>query len=310
MKTLTITDLHSKFIPLLIAAIFILCSILPAKAQYELEEISDIAVEEFQNNFTSSMSRPVTGQYSLEIGGTSVLATYLSPLRYTGKTMSVSGYWTKAMPFNPAHAIMEFKADGNLSSLLNPAKTASMVGLTASFSWGMAWRTKLPFDFQIAAGGAAQIAGGAYYLTRNSNNPVETIAVASLDLTASISKPFRIGRLPVLFSERIQIPSLGIFFSPQYGETYYEIYLGNREGLVHAGWWGNNFRIDNLLSFTLDFGRTAMTLGYRLYAFNQWANNLNTKIFSNSFVIGVIPGGIGLKKRKLRLPNEIVYAIY
>lgn len=280
------------------------------KAQDEIIEITEIVEKEKGNDSSLESSRPVTGNYALEMGATEVMATYLSPLKYTGRTLSASGNWQKALPFNPRHAIMEFNARGNFVSLLNPAKTASMVGLTASFSWGMAWRTKLPYDIQVSAGGALGIEGGAYYLTRNSNNPVETIAAASLDFTASISKPFYIGKLPILFSDRVQIPSLGVFFCPQYGETYYEIYLGNLKGLAHAGWWGNNFRIDNLLSFTLDFGRTAMTLGYRISAYNQWANSLNTRVITNSFVVGVIPGGIGLKKHRQRIPEEIIYAIY
>ena len=274
----------------------------------EIVEVVEIA--EAEEYVDSVESRPVTGYYSVEIGGSSVLATYLSPLKYTGKNIGVSGFWTKALPFNPQHAVMNFKGDANLSSLMNPAKTASMIGMFFDFSWGMEWRTKLPCDIQVSAGGAVQIAGGLYYLLRNSNNPVETIANLSLDISASLSKSFRIGRLPILVSDRIQIPSLGIFFSAEYGETYYEIYLGNRKGLVHPGWWGNNFRIDNLLSFTLDFGRTAMSLGYRIYAYNQWANNLNTKVVTNSFVIGVVPGGIGLKNKPKNLPENKIYAIY
>lgn len=261
-----------------------------------------------QDNITQS--RPVTGVYSLEFAGINAKATYLSPLTYTGTRYSLSGYWAKAMPFNPEYAIMEFDADASFSSLLNPAQTARMVGLEASFSWDMAWRKKLTHDFQVTAGAGVMLEGGAYYLLRNSNNPVQALANVSIMVNASVSKHFKIGRLPILVSDRVRIPSLGVFFCPQYGETYYEIYLGNHKGLAHAGWWGNNFRIDNLLSVSLDFGRTAMLVGYRINAYNQWANHLNTKIITNSFVIGVIPGGLGLKKTEKRIPDEIIYSIY
>lgn len=250
--------------------------------------------------------RPVTGFYNLELGGTSVLATYLSPLTYKGSQFSVSGIWTKAMPFDPENAVMEFDLKADFCNLLNPAKTARMVGLNGDFSWDMAWRKRLKSDFQVTVGGGAMISGGAYYLLRNSNNPVQAMANFSLMITASASKHFSIGRLPVLISDRIKLPSFGVFFCPGYGETYYEIYLGNHSGLAHAGWWGNNFRLDNLLSVSLDFGRTAMMIGYRLNVHNQWANNLNTHIITNSFVIGVIPGGLGLKKKS---PN-FNYSLY
>lgn len=254
-------------------------------------------------------SRPVTGLYALEFGSTNVKATYLSPLSYKGTQFSLSGAWSKALPFNPEAAVMQFDVNTDFCNLLNPAQTARMVGLIGEFSWDMQWRKQLPNDFQITLGGGIDILGGAYYLLRNSNNPVQAMANVSLMPVASASKHFRIGRLPVLISDRVKLPSLGCFFSSEYGETYYEIYLGNHKGLAHLGWWGNNFRIDNLLSVTLDFGRTAMTLGYRLNVNTQWANNLNTKIITNSFVIGVIPGGIGLKKRP-RMPQNSIYSLY
>lgn len=258
----------------------------------------------------SAESRPIVGVYAIEIGRQSVLATYLSPLRYEGTRFAASGNWSKAMPFNPENAIMDFDGSVEWSNLLNPAKTARMIGLGARFSWGMSWRKKLHKDFQFTIGGALEIGGGAYYLLRNSNNPVQAIANGSLDITGSFSKHFRIGKLPFLITDKVSLPSLGIFFCPGYGETYYEIYLGNYKGLIHAGWWGNNFRLDNLLSVTLDFGKTAMMIGYRYNLHTQWANNLNTKIHTNSFVIGVIPGGIGLKKRKVVIPQEGIYSIY
>ena len=249
--------------------------------------------------------RPVVGFYNIEMGGTSVKASYLSPLTYKGSSVGVSGLWSKSMPFSPQKAIMVFEVNGNFSNLLNPAQTARMVGLNGEFSWSMEWRKRLKKDWQITAGGGPTISGGAYYLLRNSNNPVEALANFSLQFTGSVSKHFRIGRLPILITDRIRLPFLGVFFCPGYGETYYEIYLGNHKGLAHAGWWGDNFRIDNLLSVTLDFGRTAMEIGYRINAYNQWANNLNTKIITNSFVIGVIPHGIGLKKK-----SRANYSIY
>lgn len=255
-------------------------------------------------------SRPVTSTYSFEIGSKDVLATYLSPLHYTGADYAVAGSWCKAMPFSPQSAVMHFDAGIDFSNLWNPAETARMIGLNAWFNWGMSWRHRFPNHIQFTAGATVGIDGGAYYLLRNGNNPVEAIGNVSLAARFSGSRPFKIGKLAFLLSDQLSIPSFSVFFSPEYGETYYEIYLGNRKGLVHPGWWGNNFRIDNLLSATIDFGRTALTLGYRLKAYNQWANHLNTKIVTHAFVIGIVPGGIGLKKRTPKAPCETVYPLF
>lgn len=100
-----------------------------------------------------------------------------------------------------------------------------------------------------------------------------------------------------MISDQMSVPTLGAFFAPQYGETYYEIWLGNHNGLAHCGWWGNNFGIRNLLSVKLDFGRTAMEIGYQYERQSYWANSLNTVINTHQFVIGVIPHGLGLKRK-------------
>lgn len=243
------------------------------------------------------MSRPVTSTYSLAAGRQHVQATYLSPIKYSGTALSARGLWSKAMPFNPESAVMHFDADMTFSDLLNPAETAKMIGLNAKFGWGMSWRKRMAGGWQVTAGGSVDLNGGAYYLLRNGNNPVEAIARAGIGGVASVSKTLKIGRLPILVWDRVKLPVTGVFFSPSYGETYYEIYLGNHKGLVHGGWFGNNFCLGNTLTATLDFGRTAMTVGYAFDAMNQWACNLNTRVITHQFVIGVIPGGLGLKKR-------------
>lgn len=246
----------------------------------------------------NELPRPVTSVYRIEIGHTNTYSSYLSPLHYTGTSLGLSGEWTKAFQKYPDNLVMEFDGGVNFRRMLNPAKTASMIGFDGFFNWGMSWRKRLPHNFQITAGGLLDINGGVLYLPRNGNNPANALVYAGIDLAVSGSWHTTIGKLPILIEDKIKLPSLGAFFSPEYGETYYEIYLGNHKNLAHCGWWGNRFCIDNLLSVKLDFGRTAMELGYRYNLRTEWANNLSTRIHTHSFVIGVIPQGLGLKKKK------------
>lgn len=242
--------------------------------------------------------RPVVQEYRLEVGGGTALSTYLSPLRYNGTVFGVSGQWSKASQWVPESLVMQFEANGNLRDYLNPAHTASMIGIDGMFTWGMQWRKRLPHSLQVTAGGSLDLSGGCLYLTRNGNNPVNVYASASLDLNASLSWCFTIGRLPMILADEVRIPSLGCFFSPEYGETYYEIWLGNHKNLAHCGWWGNNFRINNLLSVKMDFGRTAMEVGYRYDYRSAYASHLNTQVSTHSFVIGIIPHGLGIKRHQ------------
>lgn len=245
-----------------------------------------------------TLPRPVTGSYALEIGESRALSTYLSPLRYKGKVFAASGEWMKAFQKRPESWIMRFDASGQWLSMLNPAGTASMLGAQFHFGWGMSWRKELIEGLQIAAGPGISSNGGLLYLARNGNNPVAANASFGLTLNASLSYRMKIGKLPLVISDRASLPSLEGFFSPEYGETYYEIYLGNHKGLAHCGWWGNHFGIDNLLSVDLDFGRTAMRIGYHYSLTSSYVCDINSRLQTHTFVIGVIPGGLGLKQKK------------
>lgn len=251
-----------------------------------------------------SLSRPVTGVYGVESGSINALSTYLSPLPYKGADIGIYGTWSKAMPFAPASAIMTFDSHASMGRMENPAHTALMLDLDLDFNWGMGWRKRLPSNFQVTCGGNIDANGGLLWLPRNGNNPVAARAFINLGADASISWRWKIGRLPVLFSDRARLPLAGIFFSPEYGETYYEIYLGNHSGLARFGYPGNHFSLSNLFSVNLDFGRTAMQVGYRFEADTSWASHINTHIFRHFLVIGVIPGGLGMKGKQ-RVNNAL-----
>lgn len=251
-------------------------------------------------------ARPVTGIYSLGIGSRRAVSRYLAPVRYTGTEYSFSGRWSKAMPFAPEKAMMEF--DGGFSggfSYLNPRKNSSMQGISADFAWNMRRMWRLPMDFTLTAGGGIELDAGALALLKNSNNPVNIELAAAFGAAASASWVHTVGRLPMAFGLDLRAPLLGAFFMPGYGETYYEISVGNHSGLVHFGWPGSRRQLKGTLSVKMDFGKTAMEVGYAFRWSHAAANNLMLSSSSNMFTIGVIPGGLGLK-RKMRQIRPIL----
>lgn len=250
------------------------------------------------DSIASQALRPVTGFYNIEIGRRCVTDTYLSPLPFSGTEIALSGLWTKALPANPRHLSMTFSSRAAFASMLNSPKRAREYDFHLKAAWCMEWQERLQRGWTVGIGGGTFAYGGLDYNTRNGNNPVAAHAMICISADASATRTFRIGKLPLLLSERVSIPLAGVFFMPQYTESYYEIYLGNHSGLTHFGHPANNFSIDNLLSVTLDFGRTALMLGYRMEYGESYANHLVSRHLSNTFVIGVIPGGIGLRHRR------------
>lgn len=236
-----------------------------------------------------SASRPVSDFYRLEIGASSARATYLSPLRYHGTEYTASGLWTKALPFSPRHAVMDFDAAIHFASLLNPAHSASMLKVGADFHFGMGWRKGIARNMQITVGGNVGFDIAALYLSRNSNNLVAVQAWTGVGLNASYSYRFKIGKIQAIAADRLQMPLLGAFFMPGYTESYYEIYLGNHRGLAHFAYPGSHIAINNLASLTLSLGRAGLEVGYRFDFRDSHANNLSINTAIHSLVLGIIP---------------------
>lgn len=257
-------------------------------------------------------SRPISFIFSLEAGGEQLIDQYLSPLEYSGTMAGMHFRWLKAMPASPDKLRMHFDVDLHSAFTGNPARNARIYDWQLRFAWGMRRMWRLPSAFHLQIGGAAELQGGALYSTRNGNNPVSARASLGIALEASLSRPVRIGRIPVLLSEEVSLPSASLFFAPQYGEPYYEIYLGNHNGLLHAGWWGNNFRLRNRLCADIDFGGWALRVGYRLLVDSRSVCGNASRRVGNAIEIGIIPGGIGLapKKKHSNAGQRIINAIY
>lgn len=232
------------------------------------------------------VKRPIHSRYTFEVGRRHALSTYLSPLVYTGPDFAFEGSWRKVMPFNSRWE-MEFRGNLDFSPSKSPARNSTMDLLQAGFSWGMEYVWSLPDTWRIGTGGSVGMVGGALYLNRNGNNPVEALASAGINATLSVRRVCRLGCLRLTPFCNFTLPLAGAFFCPEYGESYYEIYLGNRKGLAHAGWWGNNFGLDNLLGAELHFGRRSLVLGWRYTLSTLHVNNLDTQMWRHAGVVGL-----------------------
>ena len=255
--------------------------------------------------------RPVTSSYTYEIGGATLANTYLTPLKYKGWDMALNYERMQAMKFNPEKWVMRLTAGIDLNRTDNPAKNATMWRLVADFSWGMTYRFKLPHNITLAGGGSTSLDLGCVYNARNGNNPVAVEAAWTVNLTGYASWNVKIGRLPVTLRYQPTIPLTGVFFSPDYGELFYEIYLGNHSGLAHCAWWGNYFRMENLVTADMHLGGTSLRVGFRNNILSTSINDITTRTITYSAVIGVTTEWISLNpSRKADNNARIISALY
>lgn len=244
---------------------------------------------------TFSEGRVLTAVYALEAGSEHAFDTYLSPLRHTGSTFAISGQWSR--PFASPMWDMDIKARARLGALRNPAGNASMSDLGLSLSW-QANRSFRPMpSLTLKAGAGILVDAGALYLPRNSNNPVAARAWGGITLCGTASYGLRLWGKDFRLVDEVSLPALGVFFSPHYGQSYYEIYLGDTDGLARCGWWGNHLTIDNLVAVEVPVCATRLRLGYRIGITNSRASDIDSRITTHSFVLGICTDWLNVTRR-------------
>lgn len=231
--------------------------------------------------------RPVRSTYAIEAGSAHLADTYLTPLHYDGWHVGIDYSRSQAMKFSPGKWTMQLRLGLGFDRTQNPVRNARMIDFMLNASWGMIRKFSVIDRLTVGVGPELGVNLGCLYLSRNGNNPASAKAAVTLDATALAAYRMTIAKLPVTFTFQPTVACLGAFFSPDYGQLYYQIYLGERSGLAHCAWWGNYFAMDNRIGADLHFGATTLYLGYHNTILSTKVNNLVTNAFTHAFSLGV-----------------------
>ena len=85
----------------------------------------------------TEVKRPVTSSFMLEAGASSILDTYLSPIKNTGAHVRLEYERLQAMRFNPENWLMQLDAGVDYDNVTNPVGNHTEHSLMADFRWGM-----------------------------------------------------------------------------------------------------------------------------------------------------------------------------
>ena len=232
-------------------------------------------------------AKVITSSRMIGIGGTNILDTYLSAEHFSGIGLSFLATVERKRPTRRWSTLMEH--EGNISLTKDRDNSRKEIEGVYNFYWGKLYHWLFLDDRLILqAGGVANASLGFIYNTSNSNNPAQARAHLNIMPTGIASYHFTLWGKPMMARYEVNLPLAGVMFSPNYGQSYYEIFnRGNYDHnvvfttFVTAPEWRQLLTIDAQLS-----SKWTLRLGY-LGNYQQYkVNNLKQHVYTHRFLIG------------------------
>jgi hypothetical protein len=224
--------------------------------------------------------------------------TYLSPLAYKGSSIHLMYEQMRRTTWFNYRFHKQQIIELDVAKGSNPAKNASEYRGLLSYRIGGHYTVYYDYahNFRLGIGGLWDVNAGVLYNERNGNNPATARAYTNLNLSAMASYKFK------WFAIRWQLdtPFAGILFSPRYGQSYYEISLGNTMDVVNFASLHNQRALRNYLTADIPINKYTIRIGYSGSWYQTKVNDIQTHHYTNSFVIGFPVEGAKHPKEKAR----------
>mgnify|MGYP004508155901 CR=1 FL=1 len=268
------------------------------------------AVSAHDGNATDSIAHAAKGQplrtnaLMIGVGTNNMLDTYLSPEKYRGIDLRFISHTRRERDGSPW--MQQLQHEGNIAYADNRSGNGGEMagGYTFRYSLLRKWDVSLwHHPLRLIAGGTAAANAGFIYNVRNGNNPAN--ARLSLQVEPTIGFDYPIGRashtrginfnhescarFPIVLHYEASVPMFGIMFSPNYGQSYYEIFnRGNYDHNCVPTTFGSTPSLRQMLTVDLRLAHTTWRIGYLGTYEQSHVNNLKTHIYTHSLVIGVV----------------------
>ena len=222
--------------------------------------------------------------------------TYISNERYHGGGLTVLSQISRPTHWFGRRLYVQHLTQGNLA--IAQPRSDKHKTISGFFHWQVVWQyhflkgkeRDVRSRWELNAGAGLQTRLGFVYNTLGGNNPASARAAVNIIASGQTRCHFDMWHKPFTAALQADVPLTGIFFSPDYGQSYYEIFsLGHYSHNVQMV---NPFRAfqANLL-LTLDCRikeRTAIRLGWQGQFMQSHTNGLKTQDFHHNFLVGFV----------------------
>lgn len=234
-------------------------------------------------------TRHVIRSVMIGAGHNNTFETYLSPLEYEGPEVRFAYETMRMTRLMDGNVSAQNLLQLHASYTENISQTNHTYGGLVNWSYALHYQFRPAKGLKILFGPMLDLNAGVVYNRRNSNNPAQAKAYGGLGASGMLIYRFRIKNYPLTVRWQANLPLLGVMFSPEFGESYYEIFsLGNGGRNVVFTSLHNNPSLRQLLTLDFPVGNTVMRVGYVCDLQQAKVNNLKSHTYSHDFMIGVV----------------------
>ena len=233
------------------------------------------------------------------VGYSNVYDTYLSPQEYKGMDFRVTRETMRMTTLFDGNVSAQNFFQANLSYTHNRADNNNTFAGLVNWNYGLHYQFRITENFKLLAGGLADFNGGFVYNLRNTNNPASAKAYINLDASGMAIWHVKVKNVPLTLRYQLNVPVAGVLFSPNYGQSYYEIFtLGNSDGVVRFTSLHNQPSCRQMLSVDFPVGSSKVRMSYVCDIQQSDVNEIQTHIYSHVFMVGFVKDLYRIKNKK------------
>ncbi|MCC8187755.1 MAG: DUF3316 domain-containing protein [Bacteroides sp.] len=223
------------------------------------------------------------------VGAANVFDTYLSPQEYTGVELRISRETMRMTRLFDGNVSLQNYLQAHLSYTHNHVDNNNTFAGLINWNYGLHYQLRITDNFKLLAGGLADMNLGFAYNLRNGNNPANAKAYINLAASGMAIWKLRIRNYPMTLRYQANLPFMGVMFSPNYGQSYYEIFtLGEYSGVVRFTSLHNQPAIRQMVSADIPVAGIKMRFSYLWDVQQAHVNKIKSHTYSHVFMVGFV----------------------
>lgn len=251
--------------------------------------------------FSDSLSanRYTTRATLFGMGYTNVFDTYLSPQEYKGVDFRILNETMRMTNLCGGRVSIQNLFQADIGYTHNRANNNNTFSGLVNWNYGLHYQFRLTNNFKLLAGALGDINAGFVYNLRNTNNPASARGYINMDASVMAIWHLKIKRYPIVLRYQANLPVMGVMFSPEKGQSYYEIFtLGNSSKVIQFTSLHNQPSLRQMLSVDLPIRYAKMRVSYVADLQQSHVNDIKTHTYSHVFMMGFVKDMYLIRNKK------------